>query len=168
MSKRRRRRVSRRANVKRSERVKPSALAEAKKKPWPMSILLQRGPEAGGIDAAEFEAALLIVEAFDALTYANGMASMDLGRQHFGGDGAHGPHEMSDREAELGATWLAWADRLPWRAVEVVESINDLRPIVSVPVLRQACQLWARVADDRARARRSARRTTIDPMAAPA
>jgi hypothetical protein len=142
----------RRRYVNRNDRVKPSAMAEAKKRPWPLAQLLQRGPDAGGIDADEFEAALQIVEAFEALTRGLGTAALDLTSPRVRRAG-HTPPSMSGREAALGATWFDWAERLPWRAVAIVEAIRDERPI-SVPALRHACRLWAQVAGDRARARR--------------
>ena len=102
------RRANRRRAVDRTERVKPSPLAEAKKRPWTMMVLLDRGPEAQGISAEQFEAGIDIAEAFESLTRALGYraASPEAVLVHRGWDRFL---SMSAREARMIAIYLAWA-----------------------------------------------------------
>src|SRR5215467_13886603 len=73
------RRANRRRAVDRTERVKPSPLAEAKKRPWTMMVLLDRGPEAQGISAEHFEAGIDVAEACEALTRMLGYRAASRG-----------------------------------------------------------------------------------------
>lgn len=150
MSKARKRRARKaRTRVYRGERVKPTPESLSHYRAWPMQLLLEAGPEGGGIDAADFEAALQIVEAFGALTVGLHIRANAIGEL-----GRGGTHDMSDGDAWRVAVWLDWAGRLPWRdPVVVVEWIEDQRTI-PVPALRRACRLWERVRDDHARLRR--------------
>jgi hypothetical protein len=143
MSRKRRRRVTR------EDRVKPPPEAAQHHRPWPMQVLLVAGPEGGGIDADEFEAALQIVETFRVLTHGLGIAALS-------GDFAKIPGNyagsMSDRDAERCAIWFEWAMRLPvGLPSRLVAWIEDESPILAVEVLRRACRLWDRVRTDRRR-----------------
>src|SRR5262245_55537596 len=102
-----RRALKRRRAVDRTERVKPSPLAEAKKRPWTMMVLLDRGPEAQGISAEQFEAGIDVAEAYEALTRMLGYraASPDAVVAHRGWDRFL---SMSAREARMIGIYLAW------------------------------------------------------------
>jgi hypothetical protein len=142
MSKKKRRSRKQRRSVRRSERVKPSALAEAKKRAWPMQALLERGRENVGIDADQFECAVEIVDAFKAITRALGFRPVVLNSI------ARTAVEMSPRDERLASTYLLWGTDLVKRFLlrphVVVEWIEDERAFGddAVPTLSKALDLW--------------------------
>jgi hypothetical protein len=141
-NRKRRAQKGRRRQVDRTERVLPPPEAAQHYRPWPMQLLLAAGPEHGGIDSDEFEAALQIVETFKALVRTMDMTSSTLER--FGVVTA--PRSgMSERDARMIAVWLSWSLLLP-RGVpaRLVAWIEDEQAISSVVVLRHACRLWDR------------------------
>lgn len=141
------RRAEKRARVERAERVKPTPETLAKLRPWPMQSLLAAGPP-DGIDPADFEAALQIVETFKALVADRALRPSSLDRV---GDG--GTAGMSDRDARRCAQWFAWASHLPrGLPVRLVAWIEDDAAIGSVEVMRRACRLWERIGNDMAKA----------------
>lgn len=141
-------RKRRRRTVHREERCKPPPEAAQHHRPWPMQILLQAGPEGGGIDAQEFEAALQIVETYKALVRTLEIAGAVLER--VGGVTSSGG--MSDRDAERIACWFDWCSWLPHGVpTRLVREIEDQQSIASVAALKNACRLWDRVRSDRAR-----------------
>ena len=141
------RRNRRRRRVEKVERVKPPPEAAQHYRPWPMQLLLIAGPDHGGIDADEFEASLQIVETFRALTGQLGVQSITIEGLRGGGAGS-----MSDRDAELVATWFDWSLLLPRGfPARLVRWIEDDEPILSVILLRRACRLWQRERHRRAK-----------------
>ena len=147
-----RRAAKRRRAVDRTERVKPSPLAEAKKRPWTMMVLLDRGPEAQGISAEQFEAGIDVAEAFEALTRALGYraASPEAVLAHRGWDRFL---SMSSREARMIAIYLAWAPelqrRLRLRGHVVMEWVQDDRDLIAADLPRfiRALDLWCAYRD---------------------
>ena len=99
-------RAKRRAHrrVVREERVQPTPETLAKLKPWTMAELLRLGPEAGGIDPSQHEAAVEIVDAFKALTKELGFRPLQLERVGRGSIG------MGARALRLATIYLAWAE----------------------------------------------------------
>src|SRR5215468_545658 len=161
-----RRATKRRRAVDRTERVKPSPLAEAKKRPWTMMVLLDRGPEAQGISAEQFEAGIDVAEAFEALTRTLGYraASPEAVLLHRGWDRFL---SMSAREARMIAIYLAWAPelhrRLRLRGHVVMEWVQDERSLTAadLPKFIRALDLWCKHRDEwRAVSGASAGRTT--------
>ena len=157
----------RRARVDRAERVEPTPETLAKLKPWTMAELLRLGPEAGGIDPSQHEAAVEIVDAFRALTKELGFRPMQLDRVGRGSAG------MNARDLRLATVYLAWAlmfeRRFMRRAHLVVEWIEDERRIDvdTMPMLRGALNLWDAVRSDTDRATAKQRNTIVgvDPVA---
>jgi hypothetical protein len=150
-----------RTAVDRAERVKPSPLAEAKKQPWTLQSLLRLGSDGGGIEPEQFEAALLIVEAFRAITRGLGFRPLDLSVIR------HGFAELSPREVWLSMIYLAWGHevirRLYLRPHVVVEWIEDERHIDNggLPILVRSLDLWDTIMGD-------FRRETLDKSTAAA
>src|SRR5215475_861651 len=148
-----RRATKRRRAVDRTERVKPSPLAEAKKRPWTMMVLLDRGPEAQGISAEQFEAGIDVAEAFEALTRMLGYraASPEAVVSHRGWDRFL---SMSPREARMIAIYLAWAPelqrRLRLRGHVVMEWVQDERSLTAadLPKFIRALDLWCKHRDE--------------------
>jgi hypothetical protein len=148
-----RRAANRRRAVDRTERVKPSPLAEAKKHPWTMMVLLDRGPEAQGISAEQFEAGIDVAEAFEVLTRTLGYraASPEAVLVHRGWDRFL---SMSTREARMIAIYLAWATelqrRLRLRGHVVMEWVQDERSLTAadLPKLIRALDLWCKHRDE--------------------
>ena len=148
-----RRAAKRRRAVDRTERVKPSPLAEAKKRPWTMMVLLDRGPEAQGISAEQFEAGIDVAEAFEALTRTLGYraASPEAVLAHRGWDRFL---SMSAREARMIAIYLAWAPelqrRLRLRGHVVMEWVQDERYLTAADLPRfiRALDLWCKHRDE--------------------
>ena len=146
------RRAIRRRAVDRTERGKPSPLAEAKKRPWTMMVLLDRGPEAQGISAEQFEAGIDIADAFEALTRALGYraASPEAVLVHRGWDRFL---SMSPREARMISIYLAWAPelqrRLRLRGHVVMEWVQDERCLApaDLPRFVRALDLWCKHRD---------------------
>lgn len=156
------RRAARRARVDRIERVTPPPEAAQHHRPWPMQVLLAAGPEHGGIDADEFEAALQIVETFAALTQGLAVSGTSADLCRIGGNYSG---SMSDRDAERIAVWFDWSTLLP-RGLppRLVRWIEDDEPVGSVAVLRRSCHLWDRVRRDHAQETCS---RTVDTVAHP-
>src|SRR5215475_12044654 len=146
------RRALKRRAVDRTERVKPSALAEAKKRPWTMMVLLDRGPEAQGISPEQFEAGIEVADAFEALTRMLGYraASPEAVLMHRGWDRFL---SMSAREARMIAIYLAWAPelqrRLRLRGHVVMEWVQDERALTAadLPKFIRALDLWCKHRD---------------------
>ena len=153
----------RRARVERAERVQPTPETLAKLRPWTMAELLRLGPEAGGIDPNQHEAAVEIVDAFRALTKELGYRPLDLERI------GRGTVEMGPRDLRLATIYLAWASlfqrRFMRRAHIVVEWIEDERhiDIDAMPLLTGALNLWdaARGNVDRANSSNRERHTIV-------
>jgi hypothetical protein len=143
--------------VNRNERVKPSALAEAKKRPWTMQTLLQRGPEADGISAEQFEAGIEIVDAYEALTRSCGWnnSTSIAGASIVPTAALPGvDYEPSPREVRLISIYFSWAEELLRRVrlpgTIVVDWITDARSLgtIGLPLLVRALDLWTKQRDD--------------------
>jgi hypothetical protein len=161
------RKADRRANVRRAERVLPSALAEHKKRPWPLMGLLVLGPEGDGIDADDFEAALQIVEAFKAFTHQLGFPNHLVEDRIFAG-AFRDDLRMSERDARLAVLWFTWSTHLPkGLPSRLVRWIEDDEPIVSVKVLRRACRLWLKAKRDQAGEAQDVDKTPGDVLTLP-
>ncbi len=153
----------RRARVERADRVQPTPETLAKLRPWTMAELLRLGPESGGIDPNQHEAAVEIVDAFKALTRELGYRPLDLERV------GRGTVEMGPRDLRLATIYLAWASlfqrRFMRRAHIVVEWIEDERHIDvdAMPLLTGALNLWdaARGNVDRANSSKRERHTIV-------
>jgi hypothetical protein len=152
MSRKSRRAARRRKPVDRSERVKPSALAEAKKRPWIMQQLLQRGPDNDGTTAEQHEAAIEIVDGFTALTRIVSMRGASPDRGLIGTDATHA--DFGPRALRLVSIYLRWATELlqrhHLRGFVVVEWINMERALgcSHIPLLVRALDLWTRHRDE--------------------
>jgi hypothetical protein len=157
MVKSRKRRARNRKPVNPAERTAPPPEAAQHARPWPMQELLARGPEAGGLTSQQFEAALLIVEAFHVITRGIGHKPIDLARV------GHGTGEMGARAARLWAVYVAWGNEFQRRHLlppyVVVDWVEDARPIypATVVMIAKAADLWDRVASDHDRVQRVAR-----------
>lgn len=167
MANARKRRVRKaRRTVDRTERVKPTPESFQHQRVWRMQTLLTRGPDDGGLSAEQFEAALQIVEAFDAITRGLGFKPLNLERV------GQSVVEMSPREIRLATIYFAWAQnfqrRCMVRAHVVVEWISDDRRIDdgAVPLLLRACDLWERHRSDHDTAIMAQRRRNADMAAA--
>ena len=153
------RRSRRRRTVNRGDRVSPTPETLAKLRPWTLRELLVAGPENGGIDADQFEAAALIVEAFRELTRHLGFKPLNLDRI------SPGSTDMSPKAERLASIYLAWGQSLQdWCHTSphaVVEWIEDERTINlgDVPLLRRSLNLWDRCREVHDRERRAQRRT---------
>lgn len=164
------RRAARRAAS--AQRVKPSAMAEAKKRPWPMQELLRLGPEKGGIDAEQFEAGVEVAEAHHALTRTLGYRSnADYERPYDRIETQHGLADLNPRDLRLVTVYLAWGreltDRLGVKAHQVVTWVNGDSPPPALLMLTRALDLWGQARDDHDRAAK-ARRETVSPSLAQA
>lgn len=155
MSKSRKARARRRRKaVDRTERVKPSQMAEAKKRPWIMQQLLERGPDNLGTTAEQHEASIEIVEAFDALTSAVSCRSSTLGGSVARANFQSGESELSPRLLRLICIYLGWATELflrrHLRAPVVVEWITDARILgcSHIPMLVRSLDLWSKHRDE--------------------
>jgi hypothetical protein len=152
MTRKAKRAARRRKAVDRTERVKPSAMAEAKKQPWLMAVLLQRGPDNNGTSAEQHEAAIEIVGGFDALTRAVSMRAASPDRAIIGTDGVH--LDLDGHGLRLASIYLRWATellkRFRLRGPVVVEWVNMERPLARehVPLLVRALDLWGTVRDE--------------------
>jgi hypothetical protein len=148
MAKAKKRRAKKRRPVNTTERVAATPETLAKLKPWPMQDLLRRGPENGGISNQQFEASLLIVEAFCVITRGLGFKPLDLARI------GHGSGELSSRQTRLWSIYVSWGNEFQRRFLlpphVVVEWVEDSRPIypASVAMLAKAADLWDRMAGD--------------------
>jgi hypothetical protein len=153
----------RRARVDRAERVSPTPETLAKLRPWTMAELLRLGPEGGGIDPTQHEAAVEIVDAFRALTKELGYRPLDLERV------GRGTVEMAPRELRLATIYLAWASAYQRRFIVrphvVVEWIEDERrlDVGAMPLLIGALDMWdgIRSTIDRAQSAQRQRHTIV-------
>jgi hypothetical protein len=154
------RRAARR--VAKAERVKPSAMAEAKKQPWAMQELLRLGPEKGGIDAEQFESGVEAAEAHHALTRTLSYRSNSDYERPYGVDTQHGLADLGPRDLRLVTVYLAWGheltDRIGVKAHQVVGWVNGDRTPPALLLLTRALDLWAQVRDDHDRSARKASR----------
>jgi len=153
MSKKSKARARKRRAVDRTERVKPSALAEAKKRPWIMQTLLQRGPEQLGTTAEQHEAGIEIAEAFTALTRSVGWRNGQLNGLNITST-ATALDTLSPRDERLITVYQRWASelilRFRLRAAVVVEWITNERELhcSGVPHLVHALDLWTKHRDE--------------------
>jgi hypothetical protein len=127
-------------------------MAEAKKRPWIMQTLLQRGPDAEGISAEQFEAGIEVADAYDALTRGAGFSAVSFNASALGYSGSHDV-DLSPREVRLTAIYLAWVMALQQRSglhgSLIVEWIKEERPLGhSLPWLVKALELWIQQRDD--------------------
>jgi hypothetical protein len=149
MSKKSRANKARRA-VDRAERVPPSALAEAKKRRWSMTILLEAGREGGGLEADQYEAALEIVACYRAITSVVGyhMRSMDGLRTH----------TVDPDNPRVAETYRRWCSELQRRMglqpAVIVGWVEDTARPIAVDLLARALDLWLQVQDDLQRTQR--------------
>ena len=160
MANARTRRSRRRRAVNRGDRVKATPETLAKLRPWTLRELLIAGPDDGGIDADQFEAANQIVEAFRELTRHLGYKPVTIDRI------TPGSTDMPPRAERLATIYLLWGNafqhRWHCRPHVVVEWIEDQRVIDdrgAVPLLRRGLDLWDRVRSDYDRANRPQRAT---------
>jgi hypothetical protein len=115
-----------------------------------MQTLLQRGPEADGISAEQFEAGIEIVDAYEALTRSCGWHSAALDRV----TGNAASDDMSPRELRLIAIYLQWVSELITRCrlpgTIIVDWITDTRSLgtIGLPLLVRALDLWTKQRDD--------------------
>jgi hypothetical protein len=140
-SKAKKRLVRKRRYVKSAERVKPSALAEAKKRPWPMREMLV----AGDITAQQFEAGIEIVAGFDALTAVinlrGGAVSGRVVAQSV-------LAEISEAQARSAAIYLGYGQevlkRFGVRARWIADFVRGDDPLQSggLPLLADVLDLW--------------------------
>lgn len=142
-----RRAAKRRRYVKRGERVKPSALAEAKKRPWPMATFLAKGL----ITPEQFEAGVEIVAGYDALTLLLGYRPTSIADHRALRSYCD---EITPVQARWTALYIGFANelirRFKLRARDVVELVRDDRRILPrhMPALIQALDLWHGHRDD--------------------
>ena len=160
MSKKRKARARKRREVKREERVKATPETLAKLKPWPMQELLRLGPENGGIDAEQFEAALQICDGYRAITFGLGYRPLELEREHI----TTATREMGVEEERLATIYLEWGfdirERLglqPWHIVERIESSQRFTHGLDVAILCAGLDRWSALRDEFDRARRAKR-----------
>lgn len=110
--------------------------------------LLERGPDQGGIDAEQFEAAIEIVEAFDALTRDLGFA----GSGEIIVAGSRQPlwlqKNLTARELRLVTIYVEWAPAVPrflqLRPSVIVEWVQDERAMDEddIAILQRATTMW--------------------------
>lgn len=135
-----------RGKVARTERVKPPPEAAQHHRPWPMQVLLARGPEGDGIDSDEFEAGIELVETFRALTSSLQAKGVSLGEPHT--VSSPGGTSMSDKAAMMTEVWFTWCRDVGPVATQIVEMVEDQIPIRSPAVLRLALRRWLKVRSD--------------------
>jgi len=132
--------------------VKPSAMAEAKKRPWIMQTLLHRGPDDLGTTAEQHEAAIEIVEAFAALTRVCAFRSAAMGALRGGYSGW--ANDLGARQVRLVAIYLSWAQELfrrcHLRGPVVVEWVSMERALgcSHIPLLVRSLDLWTKHRDE--------------------
>jgi hypothetical protein len=130
--------------------VKPSAMAERKKRPWTMMSLFTRG-DADGISPEQFEAGIQIVDAQNALTRMLGYraASLNDARQL-----AAVRYAMTDGQARWAAIYVGWSVELRRRRGDpsaICDWVQDERPFIEasdLPKLRRGLDLWANHRDE--------------------
>src|SRR5689334_8516703 len=118
-----------------------------------MMALLDRGPEAQGISAEQFEAGIDVAEAFEAITRTLGYraASPEAVLAHRGWDRFL---SMSAGEARVIAIYLTWAPelqrRLRLRGHVVMEWVQDERNLTAADLPRfiRALDLWCKHRDE--------------------
>lgn len=164
MAKAKRRKAARkRKAVNREERHPATAETLAKLRPCPLKAMLERGAhdphDRAGMQPDQYEAALQIWDAHDALVKGLKAAAGDVGKIA----NAHGG--LSERKADLVAVYLDWARELPHRmpltSAIVLGWIEDtpgrrLCTDHSRQMLTRACDLWMRIKGDHSRAGRIA------------
>lgn len=150
MAKARRRRAKQRSSVNRTERVQATPETLAKLRPCPLKAMLHRRAvdphDPAGLQPEQYEAALQIWDAHDALVKGLKAGTVDLNKVA----NAHGG--TSDGKARLIAIYLQWADELPRRfyltSSRVVGWIDDSTPHARMSndsqrrVLTRACDFW--------------------------
>jgi hypothetical protein len=159
-----RRAAKRRRQVDRAERVKPSPLAEAKKRPWSMQVLLEAGREGGGIDADQHEAALEIVDCYRGITAEVRCSHTDLENHR------HCPSmkPAGYGDAQRSALYLAWCHeilrRMRLRPAIVVGWIEDTASPIAVELLSRALDLWLQTKHELGRDQRLTPTPRIDNL----
>jgi hypothetical protein len=128
-------------------------MAEAKKRPWIMQTLLQRGPDNLGTTAEQHEAAIEIAEAFEALTSIVACKSSSLSSVN--GCGQSWARDIGLHGVRLASIYLAWGKDLllrhRLRPYVVVEWINMERALgcSHIPLLLKSLDLWTKHRDER-------------------
>lgn len=150
MAKTKRRRARKRGSVNRAERVQATPETIAKLRPCPLKAMLHQGAidphHPGGMQPDQYEAALQIWDAHDALVKGLKAGTVDVNKIA----NAHGG--LSDGKARLIAVYLQWADELPRRfyltSSIVMGWIDDSVPQARMVndsqrrMLTRACDLW--------------------------
>jgi hypothetical protein len=153
MSKKSKRRAQRRycnKNRARAEpNVKPSPLAERKKRPWLMMTLFNRG-DVEGITPEQFEAGIQIAEAHYALVRTLGYRALSLTDVRQLGAVQYA---MTDGQARWAAIYVGWSIELKRRGGDpshVVDWINDEARFDESDrsTLVRALDLWANHRDE--------------------
>ena len=153
MAKAKRRRASRRIGVRRAERVEATPETLAKLRPCPLKAMLHQGAidphHPGGMQPDQYEAALQIWDAHDALVKGLKAGTVDVNKIA----NAHGG--LSDGKARLIAAYLQWAGELPSRfyltSSIVMGWIDDSVPQARMVndsqrrMLTRACEFWIAV-----------------------
>lgn len=153
MAKTKRRRASRRIGVRRAERVEATPETLAKLRPCPLKAMLHQGAidphHPGGMQPDQYEAALQIWDAHDALVKGLKAGTVDVNKIA----NAHGG--LSDGKARLVAAYLQWAGELPSRfyltSSIVLGWIDDSVPQARMVndsqrrMLTRACEFWIAV-----------------------
>lgn len=165
MSKAKKRRASKRGNVNRAERVQATPETLAKLRPCPLKVMLHQGAidpqHPGGMQPDQYEAALQIWDAHDALVKGLKAGTVDVNKIA----NAHGG--TSDGKARLIAIYLRWAAELPNRfyltSSIVLGWIDDSIPDARMTndrqrrMLARACDLWIQVKQEQGRESRHLR-----------
>lgn len=165
MAKTKRRRASRRIGVRRAERVEATPETLAKLRPCPLKAMLHQGAidphHPGGMQPDQYEAALQIWDAHDALVKGLKAGTVDVNKIA----NAHGG--LSDGKARLVAAYLQWAGELPSRfyltSSIVLGWIDDSVPQARMVndsqrrMLTRACEFWIAVKQKYDRAARMER-----------
>lgn len=160
MAKAKRRRAKKRANVNRAERIEATPETLAKLRPCPLKAMLHLGAinphHAAAMQPDQYEAALQIWDAHDALTKGLKAGAVDLNKIA----GAHGG--TSEAKARLIAVYLQWASQLAGRfyltSSIVLGWINDDEPGERMVNDRQrrmlcaACDHWIKLKQQHDRA----------------
>lgn len=150
MAKAKKRRSRQRAAVNRAERVQATPETLAKLRPCPLKAMLHQGAidphHPGGMQPDQYEAALQIWDAQDALVKGLKAGTVDVNKI------AHAHGGTSEGKARLIAIYLQWAGELPRRfyltSSIVMGWINDDVPSERLVndsqrrMLARACDLW--------------------------
>lgn len=173
MAKAKKRRAKKRQNVNRAERVEATPETLAKLRPCPLKAMLHVGAtdphSPTGLQPEQYEAALQIWDAYDALVKGLKAGAVDVDKIA----NAHGG--LSDGKARLVAIYLDWSRELMRRfwlqASTVVGWVDDSDPAQRMVndtqrrLLGKACDLWLDVKDTHARARSAERNKLLDMAA---